>query len=102
MRDSFTQQGEERAEDQAARKGQRPREFSCIGRVANGSVRVWKGSRGSEPWRSAYLRDEAKFLLALDVGGTATLGGAYTAPLHRLCGKDRQCANRMSRHANCP
>ena len=80
MRDSFTQQGEERAEDQAARKGQRPREFSCIGRVANGSVRVWKGSRGSEPWRSAYLRNEAKFLVALDVGGTAT----PAAPLRLL------------------
>jgi len=52
-----------------------------------------KGSRGSEPWRSAYLRNEAKFLIALDVGGTATLGGASTAPLYRLCGKDRQGAN---------
>ena len=77
MRDSFTQQGEERAENQAARSGQRPREFLCIGRVANQSVRVLKGSRGYEPWRSAYLRNEVKFLLALDVGGTATPGGAY-------------------------
>jgi len=77
---------EERAEDQAARSGQQLREFSCISRVANQSVRVWKGSRGSEPWRSAYLRNEAKFVVALDVGGTATLGGASTAPLPRLCG----------------
>jgi hypothetical protein len=55
---------QERAEDQAACSGQRPREFSCIGRVANLSVRVWKASRGSEPWRSAYLRNEAKFVVA--------------------------------------
>jgi hypothetical protein len=102
MGDSFTQRGEERAENQAACSGQRPREFSWIGRVANQSVRVWKGSLGSKPWRSAYLRNEAKFVVALDVGGTATLGGASTAPLPRLCGKDRQCANLMSRHANCP
>jgi hypothetical protein len=40
MRDSFTHQREERAENQAACSGQRPREFSCMGRVANLSVRV--------------------------------------------------------------
>jgi hypothetical protein len=40
MGDSFTHQREKRAENQAACTGQRPREFSCIGRVANRGVRV--------------------------------------------------------------
>jgi len=60
----------------------------------------FKGSRGSEPWRSAYLRNEAKFVVARGVGGTATFGGASTAPLNRLCGKDRHTANPMSCHAS--
>ena len=78
MRDSFAQRKEERAEDQAA--AQRPaatRDFMHWPGGESECQSSWKGSRGSEPWRSAYLRNEAKFLVALDVGGTATPGGAY-------------------------
>lgn len=65
------------------------------------SVRIQKANSGLEPWRSAYLRNEAKFVVALDVGGTATLGGASAAPLHRECGKNRHRANAVSSVAGC-
>jgi hypothetical protein len=97
MGDSFTQRGRSA---QKIRPRAAASEFSCS-RVAKLSVRVSKGNSGSKPWRSAYLRNEAKFVVALDVGWTATLDGASTAPLHRLCEKDRQYANPMSHHANC-